>query len=195
MDADAARQRLAAGRRALAAGASADALTHYQPAQAATDPAIALAAGLGVAVCFARQRRWDAAEVTLTDLAERFPASGVALAYLAAVQFERGAVAVAEHTFVRAATVEPDAALVFVKRGEMRVRLGLLREGLADLQHASRLGGLDDPTQTHLRSLHVAVRRQLATALDRPTPRLRFGWRWGRTALCPDPTRRLGEAG
>jgi predicted Zn-dependent protease len=172
-----ARQLLDAGSHALAAGATAEALTHYQRANAAPDPTIALAGGLGVAVCLARQRHWAEAESALRVLTERFPASGLALAYLAAVRFEQGAVDDAQLFFARAAALEPETALIFVKRGEMQVRLGLLREGLADLQHASRLGGLDEQTREYVRGLQLVVRRQLASSLDRPVPRLTPFWR------------------
>jgi predicted Zn-dependent protease len=169
-------QLLEEGSHALAAGSTSEALAHYQRVSAAPDPAIALAGGLGVAVSLARQSRWSEADVVLSDLAARFPASGIARAYLAAVRFEQGAVAEAQRFFAEAAALEPEAAIVFVKRGEMQVRLGLLREGLADLQRASRLGGLDEQTREHVRGLLLAVRRQMATSLDRPVPRLSRLW-------------------
>jgi len=149
-------------------------------ASLASDPQGAgqpLIAGIGLAVCHARQRAWDEAEAVLVPLAGREPGSGIVRAYLGAVRFEQGQIDQAREDLDLAVTLAPEDPVVFIKRGEVALRVGLLRAALADFQQAARLPAPDTITRDYVRTMVISTRKELESSIERAIPEPRNLWR------------------
>jgi tetratricopeptide (TPR) repeat protein len=134
-------------------------------------------ASIGVGVCYARMRRWDEAVHVLTSVVERYPESGMARAYLGAARFEVGEIEAARDDLDAAVRMAPEEAIVWVKRGEAMLRMGLLREALSDLGRAARLPMPDVATREYVRSLLTQTRRDLGSSVERVIPSPAQLWR------------------
>jgi hypothetical protein len=64
-----------------------------------------------------------------------------------------------------------------VKRGEVHLRLGLLRQALADFQSAARLPSDDRETLAYARAAILSVRKDLSRSVERNAPSPRELWR------------------
>ncbi len=142
-----------------------------------TSPDARQLAAIGLAVCNARRREWAEAEAVLQDVVAADPDSGMARAYLGAVRFERGDVDTARDDLDEAVRLAPEEAIVFIKRGEVSLRIGLLRDALGDFQRAARLPAPDETTRDYVRGLLTATRRELASSVERVIPAPSDVWR------------------
>lgn len=154
----------------LAAEETLDAEAIYRSIAASLSPADALPARIAVGVCLARRRQWREAEAHFASVHADFPDSGLALAYLAAVKTELGEFDEARAHGDAAIALSPGEGMVYVKRGELSHRLGLLRQAEADYQTALRLALPDATTRDYCRKALLAVRADLKSAMERSTP-------------------------
>lgn len=156
---------LAAARVALAEGRTDDAFTRYRLAlERNNDDLDAL---LGLAVCHARRKEWEAALAPLNSLCERVPEFAVARAYRGVALFELGAIDQGRADLDAAVDTNPDDVVARVKRAEIELRLGLLPAAEADLRAAARRTAPDDTMREYTRSLLGAVHRQSQHAITR----------------------------
>ncbi len=156
----------------LRTGDTASAEVIYRQILEATPAGERLAPGLAVGSCLARRRQWPAARLHLSALVEQFPDSGVALAYLGAVKVEESDFAEGRDDLDRAIELEPDAGIVFIKRGELFQRLGLLRQAESDYQQALKISLPDQATRDYCRHVLTGVRTELKTVIERKAPPL-----------------------
>jgi tetratricopeptide (TPR) repeat protein len=134
-------------------------------------------ASIGVAVCYARMRRWGEAVEALIRMVETYPESGMVRAYLGAARFELGEIETARDDLDAAVTMTPDDAIVWVKRGEAMLRLGLLKDALSDLGRAARSPMPDLATREYVRALLTQTRRDLSGSVERVIPSPAHLWR------------------
>jgi tetratricopeptide (TPR) repeat protein len=173
---------------ALAEGDTATAVTIYRQLYEGAQSDDTLLPGLALGACLARRREWPDALELFAVLTERFPGSAMARAYLGATRLELADFATAREDLDAAVAIDPNDAVVYAKRAEYFVRVGLFRQAEADYQQALRLPMPDDATRNYCRSALLSVRAELKTAIERsaPSPRValgKLGWKKKQAAI------------
>lgn len=161
----------------------------------AADGRAAYLPGLALAACHARRRRWIEGEALLLTLVERYPASGMARAYLGGMRLELERFDDARADLDLAISIAPGEAIVYIKRGELLLRLGLLRGAMQDFQQALRLPAPDEVTRDYCRSAVLSLRQDISTSVERRIPSPSSLWRRFRSgAPEPVPAPSVGSA-
>jgi len=133
-------------------------------------PGRRLPLGLAIGSCLARRRQWDAANAHFAALVEQFPESGEARSFLGATRIELADFDGGRDDLNLAIAMSPGEGIVFIKRGELHHRVGLLRQAEADYQAALHLSLPDAYTRDFCRHALLNVRSELKTVIERKAP-------------------------
>jgi tetratricopeptide (TPR) repeat protein len=128
--------------------------------------------GLAIGSCLARRRLWADAKTHFETLVAQFPDSGEARSFLGATKVELADFDGGRDDLDQAIAMSPGEGIVFIKRGELYHRLGLLRQAEADYQAALLLHLPDDYTRDFGRRALLNVRAELKTVIERKAPPL-----------------------
>lgn len=164
--------------RLLSQGEVDRAITLLEPHALDTAPDAAALFALGTA--YLQRGRYADALPLLREAAEQGPGYARTHAYLAMAYLHTYQPAEARAAMERAVALAPDDFAVNLKHGELLIRLGYYREGIAPLEHALAGPAPDAASLASARRLLSFARQQAPNTFTRPVnrfPRLRWPWR------------------